>query len=225
MAQSASSRFSSGRRAFLTIGGAVAASAPLAGRSFAAPRRNATAARRPKTAETAAALRDLWVDHIFWMRNMSAATLDKNDAALQVSEAQAVDNAKAIAGSIEPFYGAPAKDVFFKLLAGHYGAVKAYVVATAGGDSGGQSKATDDLNANADAIADFLSKANPNLPKDAVKGLLMAHGGHHIRQIQELKAHNYASEAQTWREMKAHVYKIADATADAVAKQFPAKFG
>jgi hypothetical protein len=70
----------------------------------------------------------------------------------------------------------------------------------------------------------FLSKANPNLPKDAVLGLLQAHGGHHIAQIQELKAGKYDAEARTWEDMKAHMYVIADALTQALAKQFAAKF-
>jgi hypothetical protein len=78
--------------------------------------------------------------------------------------------------------------------------------------------------ANVDEIATFLSKTNPYLPKDAVQGLLLAHGGHHIQQIQQLKGRNYVAEAQTWEEMKKHVYQIADATADALAKQFVKKF-
>jgi len=39
-----------------------------------------------------------------------------------------------------------------------------------------------------------------------------------------LKDRNYDAEAQTWEEMKTHVYEIADATADALAKQFAKKF-
>ena len=31
-----------------------------------------------KTLQTAAALRDLWLGHIFWVRNVSVATIDKN---------------------------------------------------------------------------------------------------------------------------------------------------
>jgi hypothetical protein len=62
------------------------------------------------------------------------------------------------------------------------------------------------------------------LPKDALYSVLLAHGGHHIQQIQELKARNYAAEAKTWDDMKSHVYQIADATADALAKQFPKQF-
>lgn len=177
-----------------------------------------------KAAETKDALRDLWVGHVFWVRNVVVATFDKNDAAAKAAEQQAVENAKAIAASIEPFYGAAAKDGLFKLLAGHYGAVKAYLTATAAGDSAAQSKATDALTANAEEIATFLSKANPHLPKDAVNGLLQAHGGHHIAQIQELKAGKYDAEARTWDDMKAHMYVIADALTQGLTKQFPAKF-
>ena len=102
-----------------------------------------------------------------------------------------------------------------------YGATKAYLTATAAGDKAGQEKATTDLLANADKIATFLSGANPNLPKEAVLGLLQAHGGHHISQIQQLKAKQYAQEAKTWAEMQAHMYVIADALTGAIAKQFP----
>jgi hypothetical protein len=181
------------------------------------------AVRNEKASETAAALRDLWVGHIFWVRNVALAAFDKNEAAQKAAEEQAVANAQAIAAAIEPFYGAAAKESLFKLLGGHYGAVKAYLVATVAGDAKGQGNATESLTANASAIADFLSKANPNLPKDTVNGLLLAHGGHHIQQIQELKARNYAAEAKTWEEMKAHMYGIADAMADALAKQFAKK--
>jgi hypothetical protein len=158
------------------------------------------------------------------VRAVSAAAVDKNEPAMKAAEQQALANARSIAETIEPFYGSAAKESFFKLLAGHYGAVKAYLVATVAGDGLGQSTATEALTTNAEAIVTFLSKANPHLPKPAVQGLLRAHGGHHIQQIQQLKARQYDAEAQTWEEMREHVYQIADATADALAKQFAKKF-
>ena len=188
----------------------------------------ATATKQPalsaKAAETNAAVRDLWLGHIFWVRNVVLATFAKNDAAAKAAAQQVVANAKAIAGTLEPFYGAGAKDTLFKLLAGHYGAVKAYLTATVSNDASGQSKATESLTKNAADIADFLSKANKNLPKDDVQGLLLAHGGHHIQQIQELKDAKYDAEARTWEEMKTHIYGIADALTQALAKQFANKF-
>jgi hypothetical protein len=223
------------RRSFLALTVATATLVPIStsalardrhGHSKAAAARSETknAIRDQKTFQTAVALRDLWLSHIFWVRTVSVAAIDKNDSAIGAAEKQAVANAQAIAASIEPFYGAGAKEKFFKLLAGHYGAVKSYLVAAVAGDVSAQGKATQSITSNADEIATFLSQANPHLPKDAVEGLLLAHGGHHIQQIQQLKDRNYDAEAQTWEEMKAHVYQIADATAAALAKQFAKKF-
>jgi hypothetical protein len=225
------------RRGFLQlvgVAGVTAGIVPFPGTAFAAELHNHTTAnvsgvaanqhRSAKTSHTAAVLRDLWVGHIFWVRNVSIAIFNTNDAAMKAAEGQAVSNAKSIAATIEPFYGVAAKEAFFKLLAGHYGAVKAYLVATASGDASAQANATQSLTSNADQIAVFLSKANPYLQKDALLSLLLAHGGHHIRQIQELKDRKYDAEAKTWEDMKDHIYQIADATADALAKQFSKEF-
>jgi hypothetical protein len=215
------------RRELVKVGAVTAALLPLCESAFAANRRFRPAkikARTDKTFETAALLRDLWIGHIFWVRAVSMATIEEQEAAAKAAELKAVANAQSIAATIEPFYGAAAKDVFFKLLAGHYGAVKAYLVATVADDAAKQSTATQSLTSNAEQIASFLSKANPYLSKDALNNLLSAHGGHHIQQIQQLKDGRYESEAHTWEEMKNHVYQIADATADALAKQFAEKF-
>lgn len=215
------------RRELVTVGAAITALVALSGSAFAASKHSRVAktnARSDKTFETAALLRDLWVGHIFWVRAVSIATIEKQEAAAKAAELRAVANAQSIANTIEPFYGSTAKDTFFKLLAGHYGAVKAYLVATVADDAAKQSTATQSLTSNAEEIASFLSKANPYLPKDAVNNLLLAHGGHHIQQIQELKDRKYEAEARTWEEMKNHIYRIADATADALAKQFAEKF-
>ncbi|MGH9783069.1 MAG: hypothetical protein ACRD88_02695 [Terriglobia bacterium] len=177
-----------------------------------------------KVAEAGAAQRDLWVGHIFWVRNVVTDTLAGNKKGAAAAENEVVANAKAIAASIEPFYGKAASDKLFALLAGHYGAVKQYLEASATGSKAKQDAAVKGLIANATEIARFLSGANPNLPFDTLNGLLLAHGGHHIQQIQQLKGKQYAEEAQTWEAMKKHMYVIADALAGGIAKQFPAKF-
>jgi hypothetical protein len=151
-------------------------------------------------------------------------TLAGNKTAAADAEKQVVANAKQIAAAIEPYYGREASEKLFGLLAGHYGAVKQYLEASVAGSAARQDAALKSLTANAGEIARFLSGANPNLPFDALNGLLLAHGGHHIQEIQQLQAKQYAAEAQTWDAMKTHMYSIADALADAIAKQFPARF-
>jgi hypothetical protein len=177
-----------------------------------------------KVAATDAALRDLWLGHILGIRDVAVATIDTNAAAREVAEKGVVANAEQIAGSIAPFYGKPASDKLFALLAGHYGAIRDHLDATVAGNAAQQDAAVKALTINAGEIATFLSGANPYLPKDAVMGLLTAHAAHHIQQFQQLKAGEYAQEAETWKGMKQHIYVVADTLTGALAKQFPEKF-
>jgi hypothetical protein len=181
-------------------------------------------ARSVKAVELQDTLRDLWVDHIFWVRGVVLSTKYGDSEAAKVAEANVVQNAKAIAGSIVPFYGKAAGDKLFELLAGHYGAVKGYMTAAYANDKAGMDAARTALIANADAIAAFLSSANPNWPKATLESLLMTHGAHHIDQINAIGSKDFASEAVTWGSMKEHMYMIADALAAGIVKQFPKKF-
>lgn len=212
-------------RRTLVLAAGTAAAAGLATPVLAnGPQLAAATPAAGKVAETKAVLRDLWVGHIFWVRGVVFATLAKNSPAAAAAEQAVVGNAKDIAGAIAPFYGQPASDKLFSLLAGHYGAIKEYLQAAVKKDAAAESKATDHLTANAQEIAVFLSGANPNLPKETLEELLLAHGGHHLQQIQEVQAGQYEKEAATWSAMKGHIYVIADALTDALAKQFPEKF-
>lgn len=177
-----------------------------------------------KTVELKLALRDLWVGHIFWVRNVVLATKMGDIEGAKVAEGKVVEDARAIADAIVPIYGKPAGDKLFGLLAGHYGAVKDYMTVAFAGDMAGKGPAVEKIKANAGEIATFLSSANPNWPKDAVLGLLMAHGAHHIAEIDQINSKDFAAEAKTWDDMKDHIYKIADALADGIVMQFPKKF-
>lgn len=178
----------------------------------------------PKAVELREGLRDLWQGHIFWVRNVVLATKQSDTEAAKVAEENVVKNARAIADAVIPFYGKPAADKLFGLLAGHYGAVKEYMTVTYAGDNAGKDATVDKIKKNATEIAVFLSSANPNWPKEALVSLLFAHGGHHMAQINALNEKNYSSEAQTWESMKNHMNMVADALGKGIVKQFPKKF-
>lgn len=203
---------------------ATAMCLPAAAYDAPKPKPTQTAEIPVKLADTRAALRDLWIGHVFWVRNVVDATFDGDAAAAKVAETQVVANARAIAASIDPFYGKPASDKLFTLLAGHWGAIKAHLDATHAGDAAKADAAVKDLLKNAGEIADFLSGANPNLPRDVLLGLLTAHGSHHVQQTEEFRRKDFDAEAKTWAAMTHHMYVIADALADGIAKQFPDKF-
>src|SRR5688572_23468824 len=113
------------RQATFLLAAALAAGLPAA--SLAATPAPVTSTIAVKLADARAAQRDLWIGHVFWVRNVVDATFEGDSAAAKAAEGQVVANAKAIAGSIEPFYGQAASEKLFTLLAGHWGAIKGYL--------------------------------------------------------------------------------------------------
>ena len=183
-----------------------------------------TSADTKAVLETKMALRDLWVEHVFWIRSYVLATHAGDEAQSRIAEKEVVANADALANTIAPFYGQPAADALLKLLAGHWGAVRDFNTATIGKSKAAQDRAGANLTSNAREIAKFLSGANPYLPEDAVFGLLAAHGAHHVAQTNQIASGNFQEEAATWHVMRKHVMEIADAIAGALGKQFPDRF-
>ncbi|MGN6112235.1 MAG: hypothetical protein ACTHOC_04380 [Luteimonas sp.] len=203
---------------------AEAAAAPAAEAAAATPATTAADASATSAApQLQAAMRDLWHGHIVHARDYALAVHAGDNAGAKSAADAVVANAKDIANAVGSFYGDAAGKGMLDLLAGHWGAVKAMTDARAKHDKAGADKAMTDLANNAGEIAKFLAGANPNLPEDTVRALLLAHGAHHSKQIDLIDAGDTAGEAAEWTAMQAHMDMIADALAAAIAKQFPDK--
>lgn len=172
-------------------------------------------------AELQLTLRDLWTGHVFWVRSVVLASHYDDAAGAGAAEAKVVENARAIADAVIPFYGREAADRLFGLLAGHYEAVKDYMEAGYAERERDAEAAAKTLAANAEEIAAFLAGANPYLPREDVLPLLLTHGGHHMQQIEAIHRRDFSGEAVIWEAMQGHIYGIADALAGALARQFP----
>lgn len=205
------------------IGLAVLLFSPMPAVSAEATQPAAEPAMSMKAVDLRLAMRTLWEGHIIAVRNVVVATNSHDAKAAKVAEEQVVQNAKDIGGAVGGFYGKEAGDKMFKLLAGHYGAVKEYMNATFKGDKKGADMASDKATKNAEEIAVFLSSANPYLPKDTVFSLLAAHYGHHMAQINAIKAKDWAGEAKNCDAMLKHIDGVADAVSSALVRQFPGK--
>lgn len=131
--------------------------------------------------------RDLYTNHIFWVRDLVVSTRLGERAAASEADEYGPKNAKAIGLSIAPLYGQAAGEKSATLFVGHYSAVRTYMnAAFANGFKGSatlKKAALDKLTKNANEIAVFVSSANPNLPKGAVYGLLVTLAQQHIMPI------------------------------------------
>lgn len=206
---------------------AVALSLCLAGGFQAAVANDAAATEQVADAASTVApqlhqaMRALWHEHIVQTRAYGMAVYAGDAAAAQKATDGAVANAKEIANAVAGFYGEAAGTGMLELLAGHWQGVKDLTDARKAGDEAAADAATKALDTNADAVANFLSGANPNLPYDAVYGLMMAHIGYHAAQIAQIMAGNTAGEAETWANMQHHMDMFSDGLADGIAAQFP----
>ena len=178
-----------------------------------------------RVAEMQKTLRDLWLGHIFLIQHVVLYNAATDPAARDAADKQVLANAKQIANTFKPFYGAARAEKLFTLLAAHYASVKEYSEATMAGNTLQQDAALVHMASNADDIEAFFNGVNPHyLPIGTVRGLIAAHGAHHVLQINQYKKKEYAKLEETWSMMRQHVYVIADTLATAVAKQFPARF-
>lgn len=170
-----------------------------------------------------AALRGLWHGHVVHARGYALAVHARNDVDAKKAEDKVVANARQISEAVADFYGKGGGDRMMELLGGHWSAVKALTDARANADNASAGKAAADMAGNAGEIAKFLDGANPHLPEDTVRGLMLAHGAHHSQQIQQIMAGDMRGESITWAAMQQHMDMIAVALAGALAKQFPDK--
>lgn len=178
-----------------------------------------------RVAEMQKDFRDLWLGHIFLIQHVVLYSAATDPAARDAADKQVLANAKQIANTFKPFYGAARAEKLFTLLAAHYASVKEYSEATMAGNTLQQDAALVHMASNADDIEAFFNGVNPHyLPIGTVRGLIAAHGAHHVLQINQYKKKEYAKLEETWSIMRQHVYVIADTLATAVAKQFPARF-
>jgi hypothetical protein len=123
-----------------------------------------------------------------------------------------------------PFYGEARSQKFLSLLDINIGAVREYSEATIAEDKSKQDAALARLASNADDFGAYFSGINPYLSESTARGLIAAHGAHHVLQINQYKKKDYAHLDETWKIMREHVYVIADTIMAALAKQFPEKF-
>ena len=209
----------------LALGMAFSSTVPTS--AFAEPA-HATASADQPTMQTApklhSAMRGLWHGHLVATHDYALAVHAGNKAHENSAADAVVANAKDLANAVAGFYGKDAGDGLFKLLAGHWGGVKAMTDNAKSGDAAGEKKALEASLTNAADIAKFLAGANPNWTEGALNGALAMHVNDHKLQVDQMMSNAPAAEqAKSWQGMQKHMDMIADVLADGIAKQFPDK--
>jgi hypothetical protein len=182
----------------------------------------------PTQSEAAARLkqdmRKLWTDHVVWTRDYIIAAVDNHPGA-QAAATRLMQNQDDIGRAIAMFYGEPAGKQLTTLLKDHISIAVDLVKAAKADDKSGQQKADSRWQQNAEQIADFLSKANPNWPRATLVEMMKTHLATTTDEVVARLNKNWDEDVHAFDAVYDHILKMSDALADGIVKQFPEKFG
>jgi hypothetical protein len=169
-------------------------------------------------------MRKLWTDHVVWTRDyIVAAVDDKPDAMAAVN--RLMKNQDDIGNAVGKYYGASAGQQLTMLLKEHISQAADVVKAAKAGDKAALQRTTDTWEKNAVAIADFLSKANPNWPRATLVDMMKKHLSTTTTEVQMRLKKDWDGDVRAFDAVYDHILMMSDALADGIVKQFPDKFG
>lgn len=168
-------------------------------------------------------LRKLWTDHVMWTRLYIVSALEGLDDQENVL-ARLLENQEDIGDFFKTYYGEAAGNKLTELLKDHI-LIAGKVVDTAkSGNKANLEKFNKEWYKNADDIADFLSKANPNWPKAELKKLLEIHLELITEDVAARLVKDWEASVDALDKGIDHIIMLADTLSNEIVKQFPKKF-
>jgi hypothetical protein len=168
-------------------------------------------------------MRKLWSDHVIWTRDyIVAAVGDQPDA--QAAAGRLMKNQEDIGTAVAVYYGKSAGDKLTTLLKEHISIAVDIIKFAKAGDKASQQQADAKWHRNGEAIADFLSQANPNWPRQTLVGMMNTHLSTTTDEVVARLTKNWDADVRAFDKVYTHILAMADALSDGIVKQFPGKF-
>jgi phage FluMu protein gp41 len=163
-------------------------------------------------------------EHVLLASSATGAALAGREAQFQAVVTALDANSVDVSKSIGLVYGPEAESAFLDLWRAHINLVVDYTTGLATKDQAKQDQAVNALLAYAGTLGDFLSAANPNLPKEDVAHLVEMHILSLKDVIDAQAANDQPQVYVSLREAYAHMGMFAESLAGGIAKQFPDRF-
>ena len=168
-------------------------------------------------------MRKLWTDHVVWTRDyIIAAVGDQPDA--KAAANRLMKNQDDIGSAVAKFYGPAAAQQLTTLLKDHISIAVDVIKAAKAGDKAGQQKADARWQQNAEQIADFLSKANPNWPRATLADLMKRHLSTTTDEFVARLHKDWDADVRAFDAVYEHILHMSDALSDGIVRQFPDRF-
>jgi hypothetical protein len=176
-----------------------------------------------KALELKLAMRKLWTDHTVWTREyIIAAAADAPDK--DAAAARLMKNQEDIGNAIASYYGSDAGTQLTTLLKEHISIAVDLVDAAKANNQAQVSAENAKWQANANAIADFLSNTNPNWPNADLRAMMRTHLDTTTKEVQARLNKDWQGDVAAYDAVYDHILKMSDALTDGIVQQFSDKF-
>lgn len=179
--------------------------------------------KKPTACDLKSDMRKLWEDHITWTRNVIFNIIDDLPGTTQAVN-RLLQNQVDIGNAIKPYYGQNAGTQLTALLTDHI-TIAANLLTALKNDN---TVAYDTVNAqwiaNANAIAAFLSSANPNWPLAEMQAMMLEHLNLTGAEAVARKTDNYTADVTAFENVHVQILEMADMLTNGIVKQFPSMF-
>ncbi|MEX2243984.1 MAG: hypothetical protein WD716_09085 [Fimbriimonadaceae bacterium] len=170
------------------------------------------------------AMRDLWADHVWltrdYINSASAGLADKDVVAERL-----LKNQDDIGNAVKPYFGEEAGAKLTELLREHIMIATEVVGAARSGNNEALDAANKQWSENADAIADFLSAANPeNWPQAEMRSMMQEHLKLTTDEAVARLKGDWQANIQAFDKALDQAMMMADMLSDGVVAKFPDKF-
>jgi hypothetical protein len=188
----------------------------------------APAAASDSTGAKAAALhdamRELWEQHVAWTR-LAIVDFASGSKGFDATAARLMQNQVDIGNAIKPYYGAAAGTELTSLLHDHIAIAVEVLQAAKAGHTVAFNAANDRWYANANSIADFLAKANPqHWPQDMMRQMMKTHLDQTLAEASDQLTGKYAASAAEYDQIETHILEMADGLSAGIVAAFPDQF-
>lgn len=185
---------------------------------------NAQPNKKPSACDLKSDMRKLWEDHIIWTRNVILNIIDELPGTTEAVN-RLLQNQVDIGNAIKPYYGNAAGNQLTTLLQQHITIAADLLNALDDGNTALFNTKWTEWVANADAIAAFLSSANPtNWPLTEMQNMMHDHLNATAAEAAARKNANYAADVTAFDNVHLQILQMADMLTEGIVKQFPNRF-